>query len=60
METAGVIQRYTVKIDQAALGYADTVIVQLTLDSHTDSMIEDFGKPSRRSPAVEVLVSASV
>ena len=49
METAGVIQRYTVKIDQAALGYADTVIVQLTLDSHTDSMIEDFGKPSRRS-----------
>ena len=52
MEDAGVIQRYTIKIDQAALGYADTVIVQLTLNSHTDSMIEDFGKAIEGIPEV--------
>jgi len=27
MEATGVIQRYTVKVDQVALGYGDTVIV---------------------------------
>lgn len=52
METDGVIQRYTVKVDQAALGYSDTVIVQLTLNSHTDSMIEDFGKALEEIPEV--------
>lgn len=52
MEKAGVIQRYTVKIDQSALGFADTVIVQLTLESHTDRMIEDFGKAIEAIPEV--------
>ena len=52
MENAGVIQRYTVKIDQAALGFSDTVIVQLTLESHTDRMIEDFGKAIEAIPEV--------
>ncbi len=52
METDGVIQRYTVKVDQAALGYADTVIVQLTLDSHTDRMIADFGAALESIPEV--------
>lgn len=52
MESAGVIRRYGIKIDQAALGYADTVIVQLTLDSHTDSMIEKFGKALEDIPEV--------
>ena len=52
MEAAGVIQRYTIKIDQAAIGYSDTVIVQLTLDSHTDSMIEDFGRAIEDIPEV--------
>lgn len=52
METDGVIQRYTVKVDQAALGYADTVIVQLTLDSHTDRMIAEFGAALESIPEV--------
>ncbi|MCC6192929.1 MAG: Lrp/AsnC family transcriptional regulator [Burkholderiales bacterium] len=52
MESAGVIRRYGIKIDQVALGYADTVIVQLTLDSHTDSMIEKFGKALEDIPEV--------
>lgn len=52
METDGVIERYTVKVDQAALGYTDTVIVQLTLDSHTDRMIEEFGRALEEIPEV--------
>lgn len=52
MEADGVIQRYTVKVDQAALGYADTVIVQLTLDSHTDRMIAEFGAALESIPEV--------
>ena len=52
METAGVIRGYSARIDQAAIGFADTVIVQLTLNSHTDSMIEDFGKALEDIPEV--------
>src|SRR6266540_704515 len=52
MEATGVIQRYTVNVDQAALGYSDTVIVQLTLNSHTDIMIDDFGKALEEIPEV--------
>ena len=52
MEQAGVIQRYTLKIDQAALGFTDPVIVQLTLESHTDRMIEEFGKAIEQIPEV--------
>ena len=52
MEEGNVIQRYTIRIDQAALGYSDTVIVQLTLDNHTDSMIDDFGRALEGIPEV--------
>jgi Lrp/AsnC family leucine-responsive transcriptional regulator len=52
METEGVIRGYSARIDQAAIGFADTVIVQLTLNSHTDSMIEDFGKALEDIPEV--------
>ena len=52
MEAEGVIQGYTVKVDQSALGYADTVVVQLTLDSHTDRMIEEFGAALEAIPEV--------
>jgi Lrp/AsnC family leucine-responsive transcriptional regulator len=52
METEGVIRGYCARIDQAAIGFADTVIVQLTLNSHTDSMIEDFGKALEDIPEV--------
>ena len=44
MEEAGVIQGYTVRIDPAAIGFSETVIVQVTLDSHTDRTLFDFGK----------------
>lgn len=52
MEAEGVIQRYTIKIDQAALGYSDTVIVQLTLENHTDRMIDEFGRALEGIPEV--------
>lgn len=52
MEEAGVIEGYTVRVNQAALGYADTVILQVTLDSHSDAMLESFGKALQAIPEV--------
>jgi Lrp/AsnC family leucine-responsive transcriptional regulator len=52
METEGVIQGYTVRIDPAAIGFTETVIVQLTLETHTDQMLEAFGKALQDIPEV--------
>lgn len=35
MEEAGVIEGYTVRLNAQALGLGDTVMVQVTLDSHS-------------------------
>jgi len=52
MESAGVIQGYTVRIDPAAIGFAETVIVQVTLESHSDETLEAFGKALADIPEV--------
>jgi Lrp/AsnC family transcriptional regulator, leucine-responsive regulatory protein len=52
MEAEGVIQGYTVRIDPAAIGFMESVIVQLTLDSHTDQTLFDFGKELEQIPEV--------
>ena len=52
MEAGGVIQGYTVRIDPAAIGFTETVIVQVTLDSHTDQTLFDFGKELEQIPEV--------
>lgn len=52
LEKAGVIRGYTVKLDHAALGLGDTVIVQLTLESHSDETLYDFGKALQEIPEV--------
>lgn len=52
MEAEGVIRGYTVRIDPAKVGLPDTVIVQLTLDSHTDQTLYDFGKALEEIPEV--------
>jgi len=52
MENAGVIQGYTVRIDPAAIGFAETVIVQVTLESHSDETLEAFGKALADIPEV--------
>ena len=52
LEHEGVIQGYTVTIDPAAIGLGDTVIVQLTLESHSDETLYDFGKALQDIPEV--------
>ena len=52
MEAEGVIQGYTVRIDPAALGFSETVIVQVTLESHTDETLFEFGKALEEIPEV--------
>ena len=52
METDGVIQGYTVRLDSAAVGFAESVIVQVTLESHNDETLEKFGKALEEIPEV--------
>jgi len=52
METEGVIQGYTVRIDPAAIGFSETVIVQVTLESHNDETLYAFGKALGEIPEV--------
>ena len=52
MENAGVIQGYTVRIDPSAIGFAETVIVQVTLESHSDETLDAFGKALADIPEV--------
>ena len=52
LEAAGVIQGYTVRINPQALDLADTVLVQVTLDSHSDNTLEKFGETLASIPEV--------
>ena len=52
MEGEGVIQGYTVRIDPAAIGFTETVIVQVTLESHNDETLVAFGKALEDIPEV--------
>lgn len=52
METEGVIQGYTVRIDPAAVGFTETVIVQVNLESHNDETLYAFGKALGEIPEV--------
>ncbi len=52
METAGVIEGYTVRLNPALIGLPDTVIVQVTLDSHSDEALLDFGRALEAIPEV--------
>lgn len=52
MEAAGAIQGYTVKLDLARLGYRDTVIVQVNLESHSDETLYEFGRVLETIPEV--------
>ncbi|WP_175497044.1 MULTISPECIES: Lrp/AsnC family transcriptional regulator [Variovorax] len=53
LEASGVIKRYTVDIDPAKLGYHDSVIVQVTLESHTDETLYDFGRTLATIPEIQ-------
>ncbi|MEO7809824.1 MAG: Lrp/AsnC family transcriptional regulator [Ramlibacter sp.] len=52
LEQTGVIEGYTVRLNAQALGLADTVLVQLTLDSHSDNTLEKFGETLAAIPEV--------
>lgn len=52
LESLGAIKRYTVDVDMAKLGYQDSVIVQVTLESHTDEMLYEFGRVLATIPEV--------
>src|ERR1035437_4732902 len=52
LETIGVIERYTVQVNLPKLGYQDTVIVQVNLESHTDEMLLKFGRTLETIPEV--------
>ena len=52
LEAAGVIECYTVRLNAQSLGLNETVLVQLTLDSHTDNTLEKFGETLATIPEV--------
>jgi Lrp/AsnC family transcriptional regulator, leucine-responsive regulatory protein len=52
LEAEGVIKRYTIDLDNAKLGYRDSVIVHLTLESHSDRTLDEFGKQLAAMPEV--------
>ncbi|ROZ66717.1 Lrp/AsnC family transcriptional regulator [Ramlibacter sp. WS9] len=52
LEQAGVIEGYTVRLNAEALGLTDTVLVQITLDSHSDNTLEKFGETLAAIPEV--------
>lgn len=43
LEEQGVITGYTAEIDQKALGLADTVFIEITLDRNDMALMRDFG-----------------
>ena len=53
LEASGVIRRYTIDIDESLLGYRDTVMVQVTLESHTDETLYAFGRALAAIPEVQ-------
>jgi Lrp/AsnC family leucine-responsive transcriptional regulator len=52
MQESGVIEGYSVRVNAAKIGLADTVIVQVTLRSHSDEALVEFGRALEAIPEV--------
>jgi Lrp/AsnC family leucine-responsive transcriptional regulator len=52
MEESGVIAGYSVRVNPEKVGLPDTVIVQVTLDSHSDEALSEFGQALEAIPEV--------
>ena len=52
LEEHGVIEGYTALLSQKALGFPDTVIIEVTLDRHDDEIFEKFGQALADLPEV--------
>lgn len=52
LEDAGVIEKYVAIFDQSAVGYPDTVLVEVALDRHEDFILEEFETALLKLPEV--------
>ena len=52
LEEGGMIEGYTALLSQSALGYPDTVIIEVTLDRHDDDIFDKFGQALAELPEV--------
>ena len=52
MEENGVIDGYSVRVNAEKIGLNDTVIVQVTLDSHSETALFEFGRALEAIPEV--------
>ena len=52
LEQSGVIEGYGVRLNAERIGLPETVIVQLTLDSHSDEALFEFGRALEAIPEV--------
>jgi Lrp/AsnC family leucine-responsive transcriptional regulator len=52
LEEGGMIEGYAALLSQTALGYPDTVIIEVTLDRHDDDIFEKFGQALAKLPEV--------
>ncbi|KAI1698553.1 bkd operon transcriptional regulator [Ditylenchus destructor] len=50
LEESGVIEGYTVKVNAEKVGRPEQLIVQLTLNKHTDAAMAEFARHLERSP----------
>ena len=52
MEDANVIEGYSVRVNPDKVGLSETVILHVTLDSHSDEALFEFGKALEDIPEV--------
>lgn len=52
LEAEGFIRGYTATLDQERLGLPETVLIEVTLDRHDDSVLENFGRQMADMPEV--------
>ena len=52
LEERGVIEGYTARINPDELGFRDTVLLQVTLDSHSEETLYEFGRALEDIPEV--------
>ena len=52
LEDAGIIEGYTVRLSPEKLGLPETVILHVSLDSHSDEALFEFGRALENIPEV--------
>lgn len=52
LEAEGFIRGYAAQLDQAMLGAPETVIIEIALERHEESVLENFGRAMSEMPEV--------